>query len=71
MPFELMHCVSTYPMKDADANLLTIQTLKEKFNSKVGYSAYETGLAVFYAAVALGATSIERHITLDRVTCGN
>ena len=69
-PFELMHCVSTYPMKDADANLLTIQTLKEKFNCKVGYSGHETGLAVSYAAVALGATSIERHITLDRAMYG-
>lgn len=69
-PFELMHCVSTYPMKDADANLLTIQTLREKFNCKVGYSGHETGLAVSYAAVALGATSIERHITLDRAMYG-
>tara|TARA_E500000178_G_scaffold356141_1_gene431935 strand:- start:2533 stop:3366 length:834 start_codon:yes stop_codon:yes gene_type:complete len=70
-PFELMHCVSTYPMKDSDANLLTMQTLRKKFNCKVGYSGHETGLAVSYAAVALGATSIERHITLDRAMYGS
>ena len=70
-PFELMHCVSTYPMKDSYANLKTIVTLKEKFNCKVGYSGHETGLAVSYAAVALGASSIERHITLDRAMYGS
>ena len=70
-PFELMHCVSTYPMKDSDANLNTIVTLREKFKCKVGYSGHETGLAVSYAAAALGATSIERHITLDRAMYGS
>jgi N-acetylneuraminate synthase len=70
-PFELMHCVSTYPMKDSDANLRTINTLREKFKCDVGYSGHETGLAVSYAAVALGATSIERHITLDRSMYGS
>ncbi len=70
-PFELMHCVSTYPMKDSDANLKTIITLKNKFNCDVGYSGHETGLAVSYAAAALGATSIERHITLDRSMYGS
>ncbi len=70
-PFELMHCVSTYPMKDSDANLNTIVTLREKFKCKVGYSGHETGLAVSYAAAALGASSIERHITLDRAMYGS
>ena len=70
-PFELMHCVSTYPMKDSDANLNTITTLREKFKCKVGYSGHETGLAVSYAAAALGASSIERHITLDRAMYGS
>ena len=70
-PFELMHCVSTYPMKDSDANLKTIITLRDKFKCNVGYSGHETGLAVSYAAVALGATSIERHITLDRSMYGS
>ena len=66
-----MHCVSTYPMKDSDANLNTITTLREKFKCRVGYSGHETGLAVSYAAAALGASSIERHITLDRAMYGS
>jgi len=70
-PFELMHCVSTYPMKDSDANLKTIVTLREKFKCDVGYSGHESGLAISYAAVALGATSVERHITLDRSMYGS
>lgn len=70
-PFELMHCVSTYPMKSSDANLKMINTLKEKFKCKVGYSGHETGLTVTYAAVSLGASSIERHITLDRAMYGS
>ncbi len=70
-PFELMHCVSTYPMKHTDANLKTILTLKEKFNCDVGYSGHETDLAISYAAAALGITSLERHITLDRSMYGS
>ena len=68
--FELMHCVSTYPMKDKDANLKTITTLRQKFNCKVGYSGHEAGLAITYGAVALGASSVERHITLNRAMYG-
>ncbi len=70
-PFELMHTVSTYPMPDKDANLKCIQTLANEFKCDVGYSGHETGLAISYAAVALGATSIERHITLDRTMYGS
>ena len=70
-PFELMHCVSTYPMKDTDANLNTINTLRNTFDCNVGYSGHETGLAVSYAAAALGITSLERHITLDRAMYGS
>ena len=69
--FELMHTVSTYPMPDTDANLMCIPMLNQKFNCNVGYSGHETGLAISYAAVALGATSIERHITLDRTMYGS
>ena len=69
--FELMHCVSTYPMKDSDANLKTITTLRQKFNCNVGYSGHESGLAISFAAVALGATSVERHITLNRAMYGS
>ena len=69
--FELMHTVSTYPMKDEDANLKMISTLRDKFNCKVGYSGHEVGLAVSYAAAALDITSLERHITLDRSMYGS
>lgn len=70
-PFELMHCISTYPMNYKDANLKVINTLKEKFRCDVGYSGHETGLAISYAAAALGITSLERHITLDRSMYGS
>jgi len=70
-PFELMHCVSTYPMKISDANLNTIKTLREKFKCNVGYSGHETGLTISYAAAAIGVSSIERHITLDRAMYGS
>ena len=70
-PFTLMHCVSTYPMKDEDANLNAIRTLREKYNCDVGYSGHEVGLAVSYGAAALGITALERHITLDRAMYGS
>jgi len=69
--FELMHTVSTYPMKDEDANLNMIKTLREKFKCNVGYSGHEVGLAVSYAAAALEISSLERHITLDRTMYGS
>ena len=69
--FELMHCVSTYPMKTEHANLVTIKDLKKKFNCKVGYSGHESGLAVSYAASMMGISSLERHITLDRSMYGS
>lgn len=70
-PFELMHCVSTYPMADEDANLARMVKLRERYNCKVGYSGHEVGLSISYAAVALGATSLERHITLSRAMYGS
>jgi N-acetylneuraminate synthase len=69
--FELMHCNSTYPMAPENANLRTMKLLEETFNCDVGYSGHETGLAVSMAATALGATSLERHITLDRSMYGS
>ncbi|MCV0400941.1 MAG: N-acetylneuraminate synthase family protein [Nitrosopumilus sp.] len=70
--FELMHSHSSYPMKLNEANLRVIQTLKKKFKCNVGYSGHETaGYLVSVAAVLLGATSIERHITLDRTMYGS
>jgi N-acetylneuraminate synthase len=70
-PFELMHCNSTYPMAPEDANLNVMKTLREEFDCDVGYSGHETGLIVSCAAATLGATSIERHITLDRAMYGS
>jgi N-acetylneuraminate synthase len=69
--FELMHTVSTYPMKTEDANLRVINTLRDRFQCDVGYSGHEAGLAVSYAAAAMGITSLERHITLDRTMYGS
>jgi N-acetylneuraminate synthase len=71
-PFELMHCNSTYPMKEEDANLLCIPMLKNRYGVNVGYSGHESSLIkVCTTAVALGATSLERHITLDRTMYGS
>ena len=69
--FELMHTVSTYPMPSEHANLRVIDTLKKRFGCNVGYSGHESGLAVSYAATALGISSLERHITLDRAMYGS
>ena len=65
--FELMHCVSTYPMRIEDANLVTINQLKKEYNCNVGYSGHENGVAVSLSASMLGISSLERHITLDRL----
>ncbi len=70
-PFELMHCVSTYPLDDSTANLKVINTLKKKFKCKVGYSGHESGLAISVAAAAMDISSLERHITLDRSMYGS
>lgn len=70
--FELMHCISTYPMLNEDANLNCIHTLKAKYDCNVGYSGHESGgLAISYAAAGMGISSLERHITLDRSMYGS
>ena len=69
--YELMHTNSTYPMSIEDANLRVMDTLKENFQCNVGYSGHESGIIVSCAAVARGATSLERHITLDRAMYGS
>jgi len=71
-PFELMHSHSAYPMPTEEANLRMIETLKKKFKCKVGYSGHETSSYLLpVIAVTLGATSIERHITLNRAMYGS
>ena len=69
--FELMHCVSTYPMKIEDANLVTITQLKDEYKCNVGYSGHENGVVISVAAVMLGISSLERHVTLDRTMYGS
>ena len=68
--FNLMHCVSAYPCSDENLNLKMIQVYKKKFKVDVGYSGHEKSVAPSLMAACLGATSIERHITLDRTMWG-
>jgi N-acetylneuraminate synthase len=67
----IAHATSTYPCKPKELNLKMISTLKRKYpHLPIGYSGHEVGLATTYAAAALGACFIERHITLDRSMWG-
>jgi len=68
--FALLHCNSTYPAPLEELNLKCIKTLKEAYNCDVGYSGHEIRLGTSVAAVYLGASIIERHITLDRTMWG-
>ena len=70
-PVTLMHCVSTYPMRDDDAKLRMIPVLRDRYGLPVGYSGHELGIEICAAAVALGGVAIERHITLDRAMYGS
>jgi N-acetylneuraminate synthase len=71
-PFELMHSHSAYPMSIEEANLKLIQTLQKKFKCNVGYSGHETSSYILpVIATSLGATSIERHITINRAMYGS
>jgi N-acetylneuraminate synthase len=69
--FELMHTVSAYPCPEEQLNLHLIQDLKNRYKCNVGYSGHETSVSPSVVAVCLGATSIERHITLDRAMYGS
>lgn len=69
--FLLAHSTSTYPCPLEELNLRMIQTLKDQYHCPVGYSGHEVGLQTTVAAVALGATFVERHITLDRTMWGS
>jgi N-acetylneuraminate synthase len=69
--FALLHCNSTYPAPLEELNLKCIQTLREMYNCEVGYSGHEFRLGTTVAAVYLGATILERHITLDRTMWGS
>jgi N-acetylneuraminate synthase len=65
------HSTSAYPCRPEDLNLRMVETLQGKFDCPIGYSGHEVGLQTTYAAVVLGATYVERHITLDRAMWGS
>jgi len=67
----VLHCTSTYPSKLDELNLKTIVTYQKLFDVPIGYSGHEVGLPTTVAAVALGSSMVERHITLDRSMWGS
>lgn len=67
----LMHATSTYPLPPEEVNLLAIPAMRERYGVPVGYSGHELGLEISFAAAALGAVTIERHITLDSSMWGS
>ena len=72
-PFELVHCNSTYPTPIENSNLNVINTLRNRYGGghKVGFSGHETGYIATLGAVAMGVSSVERHITLDKNMYGS
>jgi N-acetylneuraminate synthase len=68
----IMHCTSTYPCEPEELNLRMVTTLRSEFpNNPIGYSGHEVGLVPSAVAIALGATLVERHLTLDRAMWGS
>jgi N-acetylneuraminate synthase len=72
-PDVIMHTNSTYPCPPEDLNLRYMEYLRSKYgnNAEIGYSGHEYGLVTTFAAVAMGATWVERHITMDREAWGS
>jgi sialic acid synthase SpsE len=66
----LLHCTTNYPCPEAEVNLRAMATLREAFKTEVGYSDHTLGIEIPLAAVALGATVIEKHFTLDQGMAG-
>lgn len=66
----VLHCVSNYPADPRDANLRAMATMQAEFNRPVGFSDHTTGIDIALAAVALGASVIEKHFTLDKTLPG-
>jgi len=62
----ILHCVSNYPAQDHELNLKTLRALKREFNFEIGYSDHSLGNEACIAAVALGAKTIEKHVTFDK-----
>ena len=69
-PLALFHCVSSYPASPRDANLRAIETMRRAFGVPVGWSDHTPGVELALAAVAAGASIIEKHLTLDRTLPG-
>jgi N-acetylneuraminate synthase len=69
-PFTLMHAVANYPCEDNECNLLMIRSLRDRYGCEVGYSGHDKGVLGATLAVALGATVVEKHVTLDRTMYG-
>jgi N-acetylneuraminate synthase len=67
----IYHCTSTYPSNTDEMNLKVIETFKNEFNCPIGYSGHERGVTPSVLAVAVGANSVERHITVDRTNWGS
>jgi len=67
----IAHCTSSYACRPEELNLNMIRTLRREFNCPIGYSGHELGLVTTCAAIAIGASFVERHITLDRSMWGN
>jgi N-acetylneuraminate synthase/N,N'-diacetyllegionaminate synthase len=70
VPLALLQCVSNYPAQAADTNLRALQTMRSEFGVAVGYSDHTLGNEIAFAAAALGASIIEKHLTLDRTLPG-
>ncbi|MDE6357569.1 MAG: N-acetylneuraminate synthase family protein, partial [Eubacteriales bacterium] len=62
----VLHCNTDYPTAMEDVNLLAIKTMEKELNLPIGYSDHTDGIEVSISAVALGATVIEKHFTLDK-----
>jgi N-acetylneuraminate synthase/N,N'-diacetyllegionaminate synthase len=69
-PLALLHCVSNYPADPAEANLRAMASLAERFRVPVGFSDHTLGIEVSLGAAALGASILEKHLTLDRTRSG-
>jgi len=67
----IYHCTSTYPSNADETNLRVIEQFKKEFSCPIGYSGHERGVTPSVLAVALGACSVERHITVDRTNWGS
>jgi N,N'-diacetyllegionaminate synthase len=66
----VLHCTTAYPVPMSDVNLRAMQSIRTEFGVDVGYSDHTLGIAISLAAVALGASIIEKHFTIDRTLPG-